>query len=101
MTPDLRKFALTVHLTVSVGWIGAVVVYLALGVAAVASREAQMVRAAWITMAWTSWYVIVPLALTSLLTGLIMSLRTPMRFRASRAGLPGLWPGHDYPPPAY
>ena len=33
MTPSVRKFALTVHLTCSVGWIGAVVAYLALGVA--------------------------------------------------------------------
>ena len=30
----LRKFALIVHLTCSVGWIGAVIVYLALGVSA-------------------------------------------------------------------
>ncbi len=35
MPPGLRKFALTMHLLVSVGWIGVVVAYLALGVAAV------------------------------------------------------------------
>ena len=34
MTPGVRKLALTVHLTCSVGWIGAAVAYLALGVAA-------------------------------------------------------------------
>jgi hypothetical protein len=77
MTPGLRKFALTAHLTVSVGWIGAVVAYLALGVAAVTSRDAQTVRAAWIAMELTGWYVIVPLALAALLTGLVMSLGTP------------------------
>ena len=77
MTPGLRKFALTVHLTVSVGWIGAVVAYLALGVTTVTSEDPQTVRAAWIAMEVTGWYVIVALALAALLTGVIMSLGTP------------------------
>ena len=77
MTPSLRKFALAVHLTLSVGWIGAVVAYLALGVSAVTSQDAQTVRAAWIAMELTGWFVIVPLALAALVTGLVMSLGTP------------------------
>lgn len=77
MTPGLRKFVLAVHLTFSVGWIGAVVAYLALGVSAVTSQDAQTVRAAWIAMELTGWFVIVPLALAALLTGLVMSLGTP------------------------
>ena len=77
MAPGLRKFALTVHLTCSVGWLGAVVAYLALGIAAVTSQEAQTVRAAWIAMEVTGWCVIVPLALAALLTGLVMALGTP------------------------
>ena len=76
MSPSLRKFVLTVHLTFSVGWIGAVVAYLALGITAVTTRDAQTVRAAWIAMELTGWYAIVPLALASLLTGLVMSLGT-------------------------
>ncbi len=76
MPPGLRKVALTVHLTCSVGWIRAVVAYLALGVAAVASRDAQTVRAAWIAMELTGWSAIVPLAIAALLTGLVMSLGT-------------------------
>jgi len=76
MTPGLRKFMLTVHLTFSVGWIGAVVAYLALGVSAVTSQDVQTVRAAWIAMELIGWYAIVPLALASLLTGLVMSLGT-------------------------
>lgn len=76
MSPPVRKFALATHLTVSVGWIGAVLAYLALGVAAVSSRDAQTVRAAWIAMELTGWYVIVPLALAALLTGLVMALGT-------------------------
>jgi hypothetical protein len=76
MSPSLRKFALSAHLTFSVGWIGAVVAYLALGINAVTSQEISTVRAAWTAMEVTGWYVIVPLALASLLSGLIMALGT-------------------------
>src|ERR671916_3359683 len=74
---ECGKFALTAHLTFSVGWIGAVIAYLALGVSAVTSQDAQAIRAAWIAMELTGWLVIVPLALAALLTGLVMSLITP------------------------
>jgi hypothetical protein len=77
MIPGLRKFVLAVHLTFSVGWIGAVVGYLAFGVSAVTSQDAQTVRAAYLAMELTGWFVIVPLALAALLTGLVMSLGTP------------------------
>jgi hypothetical protein len=76
MSPRLRKFALAAHLTFSVGWIGTVGAYLGLGIAAVRSEDAQTVRAAWIAMELTGWYVIVPLALASLVTGLLMALGT-------------------------
>jgi len=77
MTPGLRKFVLTAHVTSSVGWLGAVVVYLALAVAALTIQDAQTVRGAWIAMELTGWFVIVPLALASLLIGLVQSLSTP------------------------
>lgn len=76
MTPRARKLVLTAHLTFSLGWIGAVIAYLALGVAAVTSPNTRTVRAAWTGMDITGWYVIVPLALASLLTGLVMALGT-------------------------
>ena len=76
MPPRLRKFALSAHLTFSVGWIGALLAYLALGVGAVTSQDVQTVRAAWTAMELVGWYVIVPLALASLLTGLVMALGT-------------------------
>jgi hypothetical protein len=77
LPPGLRKFVLTVHLTSSVGWIGAVVAYLALGVTSVTSQDASTVRAAWIAMELTGWLVIVPLALAALVTGVVISLGTP------------------------
>lgn len=76
MAPRLRKFVLATHLVFSVGWIGAVVAYLALGAAAVTSDDTQTVRGAWIAMELTGWYVIVPLAVASLITGLVMALGT-------------------------
>lgn len=77
MALGLRKFVLIIHLTSSVGWIGAVIAYLALGVAAVASPEVQTVRAVWIAMELIGWFVLVPLALAALLTGLVLALGTP------------------------
>ena len=76
MTPRLRKFALTAHVTTSVGWLGAVAGFLALAVAGLTSRDDQTVRAAYIAMELIGWFVIVPLSLASLLTGLVMSMGT-------------------------
>jgi len=76
MRPGLRKLALSVHLTFSVGWIGTVVAYLAFSLAAVTSQDDQTLRAAWIAMDLIGWYVIVPLGLASWLTGLVMALGT-------------------------
>lgn len=76
LTPALRKFVLAAHITCSVGWIGAVAAYLVLGVSAVITSDALTVRAVWIAMELTGWYAIVPLALASLLSGLIISLGT-------------------------
>lgn len=76
MKPGLRKLVLTAHLTFSIGWIGTVVVYLALGLMAVNSSDVANVRGAWTAMELTGWYVIVPLAVASFLTGLVMALAT-------------------------
>ena len=50
MRPGFRKFALTTHVTSSVGWIGAVAAFLALAVSGVTSPDAQIVRAAYLAM---------------------------------------------------
>jgi hypothetical protein len=76
VTPALRKLALTAHVTFSVGWLGAVVAYLVLAVAAAASGDVQAVRSAWLAMQIIGWYAIVPLALAALLVGLVNALGT-------------------------
>jgi hypothetical protein len=76
MAPSLRKFALTAHVTASVGWLGAVGTSLALGVAGLALRDPEKVRAVYLTMEVMGWFVLVPLSFASLLTGLVQSLGT-------------------------
>jgi hypothetical protein len=76
LSPRLRKVALAAHVTTSVGWLGAVVAFLALAVAGVVSQDASAVSAAYLAMDVTGWFVLVPLALSSLLTGLLQSLGT-------------------------
>jgi hypothetical protein len=76
LSPPIRKLALAVHLSCSVGWLGAVVAYLALDLTVTTSRDPQLVRAAWIGMGMVVSSVIVPLAVASLITGLLMALGT-------------------------
>jgi hypothetical protein len=76
MAPRLRKFALTAHITSSVGLLGAVASFLVLAIAGLTSQDTRMVRAAYLAMELTTWFVIVPLAVASLLSGIIQSLGT-------------------------
>ena len=76
MTPSIRKFALTVHVTSSVGWLGAVGGFLALAIAGLTSANEHIVRATYLAMELTGWCVIVPLSFASLLTGVVQSLGT-------------------------
>ena len=76
MAPAYRKFWLAVHLTVSVGWIGAVAAYIALDVTATVGQDPDMVRTSFLAMERIAGSVIVPLAIASLVTGVVVSLGT-------------------------
>jgi hypothetical protein len=76
LTRRLRHLTLTAHVTSTVGWLGAAAAYLALAVGALTSQDPRMVRAAYLAMEPIAWFAIVPLALGSLLTGLVISLGT-------------------------
>ena len=76
MGPRARKLALMVHITSSVGWLGAVAAFLGLAIAGLVSDDAQTVRAVYIAMEATGWFVLVPLAVASLLTGVVQALGT-------------------------
>ncbi len=74
--PAVRKAALVAHVCASVGWFGAVAVFLALAAVAWGSREEATVRAGYLAMDVTVRYAIVPLAVSSLATGLLSALGT-------------------------
>lgn len=76
MTPRWRKAVLVAHISTSVGWLGTVIAYIALDVAAITSRHAETVRAAWLARDVIVWYAIVPLALASVLIGVVNALST-------------------------
>lgn len=76
VSPRLRKFALTSHIASSVGLLGAIAGFLALAVAGLTSQDVQIVRAAYLAMELIAWFVVVPLALASLLIGIVQSLGT-------------------------
>lgn len=75
--PALRKFTFTIHITSSVGWIGAVLAFLGLAVIGLTSENEATVRGAYLVMAPAAWFVLVPLAHASLLSGTAISLGTP------------------------
>ncbi len=77
MSSRLRKLVLLTHITTSVGWLGAVLAYLALDVTATISTDIAIVRGAYVAMGILVSYVIVPLALTSMLIGITNALGTP------------------------
>lgn len=76
MPPRLRKTVLTTHIVTSVGWLGALLGYLALDITAVTSQDIPTVRGAYAAMEVTVRYAIVPLALTSVLVGIVNALGT-------------------------
>lgn len=78
MSPTLRKFVRTAHITFTVGWLGAVSGFLVLAIAGLTSQDPQIVRAAYLAMDLMARFVIVPLSIAPLiLTGPWLSLGTP------------------------
>ena len=77
MTNRIRKFALTIHVIFSVGWLGAVVAYLSLVVALLSGTDTSATSSAWRSMELIGWFAIIPLAIGAFLSGLVMSLGTP------------------------
>lgn len=73
--PRMRKLLLTAHVASSVGWLGAVVVFLALSVVGLTGQEPQA-RGAYLAMESIGWLVLVPMSVASLLTGFLQSLAT-------------------------
>lgn len=76
LTPRGRKFAMTVHVATSVGWLGSVVAYLALAVVGFTSRDAQVSRASYLSMEVVATFVVVPFSIATLLSGIVEAITT-------------------------
>ncbi|HZH96176.1 MAG TPA: hypothetical protein VEY06_09840, partial [Flavisolibacter sp.] len=76
MTPRLSKALLTSHITFSVGWIGAVAVFLALAITGLTTQDNQLARSSLIAMELSAWFVVVPFCFTSLFTGVVQAFGT-------------------------
>lgn len=76
LSPRLRKLVLTLHVTFSVGWLGAVAAFLALAISGLVAVDPRLVRADYLAMDLIGGYVIVPLSFGALIVGLIQSLGT-------------------------
>ncbi len=77
LSPPTRRLVLIVHIATSVGWVGAVMAYLVLDITAVTGTDPFTVRAAYSAMAMIIWNAIVPLAIASVLIGVVNGLVTP------------------------
>jgi hypothetical protein len=73
----LRRVTYATHVTSSVGWLGAVLVFIALASLGLSSQDERTVRGAYLVMAPAAWFVLVPLAHASLFSGIALSLGTP------------------------
>ncbi|NRP74682.1 hypothetical protein ILFOPFJJ_05604 [Ensifer psoraleae] len=76
MSPALRKFTLVVHVISSVSSLGAVACFLALGLVSIGSADAQTAGSLYVAMDAIARLVILPMVLTSLITGLVQALGT-------------------------
>ena len=70
------KIVLTTHITFSVGWLGAVAVFLALAITGLNSQNTELVRACLLAMKISTWFIIVPFCLTAFATGIIQAAWT-------------------------
>lgn len=77
MTTSVRRFLLTAHITASVGWIGAVLVFLAMATIGMTSPSPEAVRGVYLIMERAARLTLIPFAFASLATGVVVSLTTP------------------------
>ena len=68
MTSSIRKFALTTHVSSSVGLLGSIAAFLVLAISGLNNQDMQAIRAAYIEMDLLAKFIIVPLAFASLAT---------------------------------
>ena len=76
LPPRTRKLLLVAHVIVSVGWVGAAVAYLSLDLTVASTGDPLTLRGAYLSMDVIARRAIAPLAVTSLLSGVAISVVT-------------------------
>ncbi|MEU8525385.1 DUF2269 domain-containing protein [Streptomyces sp. NPDC048629] len=72
-----RRALLVVHVAVSVGWLGLTLGLLTLGITAYATAEPSLTQAAYTAMDVFADWLLAPIALAALGSGVVLSLGTP------------------------
>ena len=76
LRPNISKLNLISHITFSIGWIGAVTVFLVLAITGLINQDIVVSRAAYIAIELSAVYVIVPFCLASFFTGVVQAVGT-------------------------
>jgi hypothetical protein len=77
MPRNLRKLVLTVHVVVSVGWIGIEAGLLALGLTGLYIRDPEVLRATYVATGIFGGIFLAPVSMGTLVTGVLLSVGTP------------------------
>ena len=76
MSPRAARAMLIIHVVASVGWFGALLAFLAHAAAGTVSSAPQLVAAMELAMGVAAWYVILPLSVATVVSGLVQALGT-------------------------
>ena len=76
LSPRFRRPLVTLHVLLSVGWAGAVAVFLALALSGLFGEDQMSVRAAYVGMKVATYWVIAPLSLAAPISGLVLAFGT-------------------------
>lgn len=77
MSPGIRRFMLTAHVTSSLAWFGAVAAFLVLSITGLSNANPEVVRGAYLAMDLVTAFTIVPFCFLSLVTGIVQAVGTP------------------------
>jgi hypothetical protein len=75
VSPSMYKFLVAAHVITSVGWLGVVIAKIVLGVASVTTASPEVANALYMAMNMIN-YTFPPLAIATIVTGVILSLGT-------------------------
>jgi hypothetical protein len=73
----VREAALTIHILLSVGWVGAVLSFFAIAVMGLQATYLPDASSLYRSLEVLSWWILVPLSVFSLLSGIIQAVLTP------------------------